>query len=149
MDTLILTESELNQWSEERLKFPEPEEEDLGWTDTFRLEVGPVNFRILENRLQLATEVQLAGLAPDSTFIYQVTGRFESAPGGVRFMPESGNLGQAPFGSVPVTREWLFSLIRTRYERIEEIAWLVDALDDLEAIEISDGQLTLRRKAQG
>lgn len=150
LDTLIVTETELNQWSEERFKQSAGEEEtSSGWMDSVSFTVSPVNFRILEDKLQLATEVTFDVLMPNSPVVYQVTGRFESTPGGIRFVPETGNLGQAPLGSLPVTRDWLYSLVQSQFTKFEEAGWLVDTLDDLESVEISNGQMTLRRKAQG
>ncbi|MFO7724963.1 MAG: hypothetical protein R6V45_05380, partial [Oceanipulchritudo sp.] len=51
VDRLILTESELNQWSRERLlpeNAPAGEEEDsdTSWLDAFETSVSPVDFRI-------------------------------------------------------------------------------------------------------
>jgi len=151
LSTLILTEAELNQWSESRLKVKKPSaaEGDESWMDMFELAVSPVNFRIIEDKLRLATEVQLPGLAPNSSYIYQVEGHFETDSEGIEFIPETGSLGQAPVGVVPVAADLLFGLLGRQYKDAEDISWLIDAFGNLESAEIADGQLILRRRAEG
>lgn len=151
LSTLILTEAELNQWSDSRLKMKKPvsAEDDGGWLSMFDLEVSPVNFRIIEDKLQMAAEVQLPGLLPGSTYIYQVKGQFQASPEGLEFIPESGSFGQAPIGAVPVAGDMVFSLLGKQYEGAEDISWLLDAFGNLESAEIADGQLILRRRTNG
>jgi hypothetical protein len=152
VDRLILREAEINQWSEERLEMPTPEadEEDAGsWKDTFQITVEPVNFRILEDRVQLATEVAMPELFPSLEFHYQVFGHFESAPDGVVFVPEEGTLGRAPLGSLPVARDWLYNFVRKQFSSLDATDWLAESLQETESIEISDGRLVLQRKSRG
>jgi hypothetical protein len=152
VDRLILTESELNQWSEERLEMPKADadgEEAASWKDRFQISVDPVNFRILEDRVQLATELAMPELFPDMTFHYQVFGRFESVPDGVVFVPEAGTLGRAPLGSLPVTRDVLFNLVRKQFSGLDATDWIAESLEETESIEISDGRLVLQRKSRG
>jgi hypothetical protein len=152
VDRLILTEAEINQWSEERLEMPTPEADEeaaSSWKDTFRITVEPVNFRILEDRVQLATEVAMPELFPDLEFLYQVFGRFEPAPDGVIFVPEEGTLGRAPLGSLPLARDWLYNLVRKQFSSLDATDWLAESLQETESIEISDGRLVLQRKSRG
>ena len=83
------------------------------------------------------------------TFIYQVKGRFQANPEGVHFVPDFGSLGQAPLGILPLANDWLFSYVGKQYQQAEDISWLGDAFVDLESVEISEGQLILRRKTEG
>ena len=151
LSTLILTEAELNQWSESRLKLkrPAPTEEEKSWMDIFDMAVSPVNFRIIEDKLQMAAEIQLPGLDPGSTYVYQVTGHFESSPGGVEFVAESGSLGQAPVGAVPLADGLIFSFVGRQYKGAEDVSWLMNAFEGLDSAEIADGQLILRRRSEG
>jgi hypothetical protein len=110
VNVLSLSETELNQWSRDRLKVsPAPTSEDgAGWTERMQLNVTQVNFRILEDQIQMATEIQMGDMFDGKTFIYQVFGKFEGGPEGVRFVPKKGSLGFAPIGSVPIYRDLFF-----------------------------------------
>lgn len=148
VDRLIVTEAELNQWSQERLEMPRPdadEEVAASWKDKLRIVVEPVNFRILDEQVQLATELTMPDMLPGQTFHYQVFGRFESSPEGVVFIPEEGTLGRAPLGSVPLARDWLYAFVRGRFSALESANWLTESLQETESIEISDGRLVLQR----
>jgi hypothetical protein len=92
VDRMILTETELNQWSGERLVAPKSSDEEApsGWTDRFRMTVAPVNFLIMDEGIQLFTELRFPGLFADAVFPYRVFGHLETVPGGVRFTPVSG-----------------------------------------------------------
>lgn len=152
VDRLILTEAELNQWSQERLEIPDPdanEEEETSWKDKLRVTVDPINFRILEDRVQLATEVSFPELFPDHSFLYQAFGQFESGPEGIEFVPEEGTLGRAPLGSVPVGRDFLYNFVRKQFTSLDAAEWLAESLAETDSIEISDGRLVLQRKNRG
>lgn len=151
VNVLSVSEAELNQWSRDRLKVPSaPTSEDgAGWTQRMKLNVTQVNFRILENQIQMATEVEMGDMFDGKTFVYQVLGKFEGGPEGVHFVPEKGSLGVAPIGSVPVYRNLLYSMVMKRFKTGVESDWLVDSLASLESAEIVEGQLVLRRRAEG
>jgi hypothetical protein len=152
VDRLIVTEAELNQWSQERLEMPDPEADEeaaASWRDKLRIAVNPVNFRILEDRVQMATDISMPDMFPDHSFHYQVFGRFESSPEGVIFVPDEGTLGRAPLGSVPVAGDWLYGLVRGRFSSLESASWLVESIQETESIEISSGRLVLQRKNRG
>lgn len=149
VSVLSLSETELNQWSWDRLKMPAPEtgEEGASWRDRLQLHVAQLNVRILENELQLATEVQIGDFFEQRTFIYQVRGTFVSTPSGVEFVHEKGTLGHAPFGAFPVYGDLIFSMVMKQYPALEGMEWLGESFADLESVEITDGQLVLRRRA--
>ena len=151
VSVLSLDEAELNQWSSDRLKVDAKPvgEEEAGWSERLQLQVSPVNFRILEDEVQLATEVQLGDFFSERTFLYQVRGRFESTSSGVKFVQSKGTLGYAPIGSFPVYRDVLFSMVLGRFGENPETEWLAESLAGLESVEIADGQLILRRRAEG
>ena len=151
LSTLIFTEAELNQWSDSqlRLKNGEDGEESGGFMSTFDLDLSPVNFRIVDGKIQMATEVNMPGLAPGSTFLYQVVGRFVPHEGGVDFVVDSASLGQAPIGALPVAGDFFLAHIGKKFSQIPEVAWLQDALGDLDSAEITDGQLILQRRTEG
>lgn len=146
---LTLTEQDLNQWSRERLKAPVDLEpgESSGFLDFLELTVEPANFRILDDRLQISTEIKLEGIFPDRTFVYQVHGHFQAVDGGVVFVPDTGSLGSAPLGSVPALKDLLFSLMSRQFESTSGGSWVPDALAGMETVELGDGQLVLRRRA--
>lgn len=153
VDRLILTESELNQWSRERLEAAEStsgEEKgaETSWWDAFEVSVSAVGFRILEDQVQLSTEVGLPGLFPQTSFIYQTLGRLEAGEDGLVFKPESGNLGKAPLGSIPFTRPLLFGFLRGQFEELESIRWLGESLEAIESVDVSEGRLTIERPAR-
>lgn len=154
VDVLRLSETELNQWSQERLeteeaKSPEGDAQELGFFEKLGLRVQPVNFKIYDDYIQMATEVAFKGFLEDRTFIYQTSGGFESTPGGIRFVPKKGNLGAAPLGSVPVAREWLYGYMLERFEEGTDLDWMESALEEVGAIEFADGQIILRRYTEG
>ncbi|NDV62223.1 hypothetical protein G0Q06_07170 [Puniceicoccales bacterium CK1056] len=151
VDVLRLSEPELNQWSRDRLDIDEsPDAKDASDLEgTFHFLPSAVNFRVVEDGLQLATKIELGGYLKDKTVIYQVTGRFEDSAHGIRFVPLSGNIGAAPLGSIPVVRDLLFGLLTKRISKGADVDWLGESLDNLESAEIAEGKLVLRRKAEG
>jgi hypothetical protein len=151
VDVLRLSESELNQWSRERFEIKKIAGEDAVSDVRATLEYtpDPVNFRIVGDKLQMSTEVELGGYLDEKTFVYQVLGHFESSSRGVRFVPETGNLGSAPLGMVPVVRDWLFDLVKNRIAGSTDVDWLGESLGQMESVEVVDGQLVLTRNAEG
>ena len=151
VDVLRLTESELNQWSRERLEVDAPSGDGAvsEFQETLQFIPSAVNFRVLDGGLQLATEIEFGGYLADKSVIYQVTGSFRETSGGVRFVPETGNIGSAPLGSVPIVRNWLFNLVKNRITSASEADWLGESFESVESVEVVDGQLVMRRKAEG
>lgn len=150
VSVLSLNETELNQWSRDRIKLePADPSEETGFMDRLQFIPSTVNFRILEDQVQLATEVQIGDFFGTRTFVYQVRGHFESTPKGVKFVHEKGMLGCAPLGSFPVYGDLLFSLVLDGFESVPDIEWLSESLAGLESVEIEEGQLILRRRAEG
>ena len=152
VDRLILKENELNQWSRERLLASESpageEESEASWWEIFEITVSPVDFRILEDRIQLSTKVGLPGLFPQTTFIYQTLGQLEAGKDGMVFRPERGNLGKAPLGSIPLSRSLLYRFLRGQFSDLEGIRWLEESLQAIESVEVSEGRLTIERPAR-
>jgi hypothetical protein len=150
VNVLSLSEPELNQWSSDRLKIEAAPagEEEAGWMDRLKLDVTPLNFRIVDDQIQLATEVQLGDYFEGRTFIYQVLVGFESTPDGVKVVHEKGTLGYAPLGWFPIYGEWLFSMVMNRFMEEPEMEWLSASLTGLDSVEVADGQLVLRRRAE-
>ena len=151
VQALSLNEAELNQWSQERLKVEEPEttETESSWTDRLQVKAEPVNFRLLDGAVQLATELRMEGLFPGKTFHYQVVGHFQETPQGVRFIPDEGTLGNAALGNIPVVKTWLLNYVAGRYQKSLDLGWLEETLGNLQAVEVTPEQLTLRRQGQG
>ena len=151
VNVISISESDLNRWSSSRLKTPKTpaNEETGGWKDRIQLVVAPVNFKILDDQIQMATEVQIGDVFDQKTFTYVVTGSFESTKNGVRFVPESGFVGQAPLGMISPSRELIFSLVGKQLRGLEATEWLPDSFENLESINIVEGQLILSRRADG
>lgn len=148
LNQLALSEPELNQWSQKRLAIPEDApEEDSGWSGRLRVTANPVNFRILEDRVQLGTELKLPGLFPNAEFRYFVVGEFKEKGGSIVFVPESGNLGHAPLGSIPLARDWLFGFVTSRFTKATDVNWLPEALAEFDAVNIREKQLVFSRTA--
>jgi hypothetical protein len=147
VNVLTVSEQELNQWSAKSLQPGTPPEppEGASWMDKLDLSVVPVNFRILEDKVHLATEVKVPGLLGDKSFIYQISGDFVPTEGGVRFKPSSGTLGCAPLGDLPGIKGVLFSYISSLYMSAEAGDWLAGSLEGLDSAVISEGQLVLKR----
>jgi hypothetical protein len=151
VSVLSLSEAELNQWSRERLKLSSaaPAAEGSSWRDKLKVNASPVNFKIVGDQLQLATEVDLGETFKDRTFMYQVTGHFSSTSRGVRFVRDKASLGQAPVGAFPFYGDVVYSLVSDRFTEGPEGEWLAESFAGLESVEIADGQLILRRRAEG
>jgi hypothetical protein len=150
VSVLSLSETELNQWSWDRFKMPTAPagEEGASWRDRLQLHVAQLNIRILEDEVQLATEVKIGDFFNERTFIYQVRGKFVNTPSGVKFVHEMGTLGHAPFGAFPLYGDLVFSMVMNQYPALEGMEWLTESFDELESVEIADGQLVLRRRAE-
>ncbi len=146
-NVLTVSEQELNQWSARSLRPEKTSEppEGASWMDKLDLSVTAVNFRILEDKVQLATEVRVPGLLGDQSFIYQINGSFVPTEGGVRFEPSSGTFGCAPLGHLPAIKGVLFSYIGSLFKSAEAGDWLIDSLEGLDSAVISEGQLVLKR----
>lgn len=147
VNVLTVSEQELNQWSGRNLlpeKLPTPPE-GASWMDKLDMSVVAVNFRILDDKLQLATELRLPGLLGDKPFVYQIDGQFTPGEGGIVFEPSSGTIGCAPLGDLPVIKGMLFSYVSSLYKDTKAGDWLVGSLEGLESAIISEGQLVLKR----
>ncbi len=151
VDRLSLSEEELNQWSQERLKAEKPapgSEAESSWKDKFHLTLGETNFKLLDGKLQIATEVFMDELVKGRSFMYVVVGEFESnGKDGVVFVPEKGTLGTAPVGSLPGYRDLVNSSIWKQFEALPDTAWLREDLQNLESVDISSGEMVIRRKS--
>jgi hypothetical protein len=152
LNRLAISEGELNEWSRHRLDPGESEdvpESEASWMDKLEVTVTPIDFRILENGLQMATELELPGLFPRTTFIYQVKGRLVAGPEGLRFQPETGTLGRAPLGSVPVARGLLYHFVRKQFDETGYSESLRELLGEVGSVEIVEDRLILERAAAG
>ncbi len=151
LEMLVLNEAELNQWSAERLAPPkeEPDAQLPFWQSRLRVVLAPVNFRLVEDRLQLATQIELPGLFAGKKFHCELSGRLVATWEGLRFVPEQASIGQAPVGSVAALRKRLYGFLLDRYLRLEAVSWLPESFGGLESAQISAGQLVLRRQARG
>lgn len=152
VNRLVLSEGELNEWSRDRMdpgKAEDDAESEGSWMDKLEVTATPVDFRILETGLQMATELELPGLFPRTTFIYQVQGRLVAGPEGLRFQPETGNLGRAPLGSVPVTRGLLYHFVRGQFDETGYSESLREWFGEVGSVEIVEDQLILERATAG
>jgi hypothetical protein len=152
VNRLILSEGELNEWSRDRMDPGTAEgdaESEGSWMNKLEVTATPIDFRILETGLQMATELELPGLFPRTTFIYQVKGRLVAGPEGLRFKPETGTLGRAPLGSVPVTRGLLYHFVRGQFEETGYSESLREWLGEVGSVEIVEDQLILERATAG
>jgi hypothetical protein len=75
--------------------------------DTKALDVGGLNARIHDGKLQLADTVTVNLFGASGSFIVQATGGFENRGGGVEFVPESFYVGGCPVERLPVVRDIL------------------------------------------
>jgi hypothetical protein len=152
VNRLVISEGELNEWSRDRMDPGNPEdapESEASWMDRLEVTATPIDFRILESGLQMATELELPGLFPRTTFIYQVKGRLVAGPEGLRFQPETGTLGRAPLGSVPVTRGLLYHFVRAQFDETGYPESLRELLGEVGSVEIVEDKLILERAAAG
>ncbi|MGC9450624.1 MAG: hypothetical protein ACP5I4_04190 [Oceanipulchritudo sp.] len=148
---LSLSEAELNQWSQDRLNIDHeiPPEERDSWRNRLKLEIDPVNFRILDSEIQMATTVQFMGLFEGKTFHCQFFGFFLSTPDGVYFVPERGTIGLAALGYVPVVRDWIIQAAAGKFRESLDLAWLEESLANMEYIDLSEGEMILKRRSGG
>lgn len=151
VDRLMLSESELNQWSEERLELQAAGDAEAaeGWGAKLEVEAEPVNFRLADGRIQLATQLRMPGLFPNTSFQYVIQGRLTAEGNdGIRFIPEAGTLGQAPLGSVPGIRDWLYTFVLSQFNEAENLDWLAESLAAIRAVEVNEGGLVLERNGR-
>ena len=150
VNRLSLSEAELNQWSQDRLKQESPVpggETGSSWKDKFDITLGNTNFKLLDGKLQIATEVTFDELLKGRTFMYVVVGEFLPAEDDtVKFVPEKGSLGSAPLGSVPGYRDLLNSYLWEQFKTIPEVSLLAVDLNNLESVDIGSGEMVIRRK---
>ena len=149
VDSLSLSESELNQWSDNRLsRGPRPAGEEsklLG----MELAVSPVNFRILNDAIQLSMVLEVDSPLGKKEIVYQVTGNFENTPEGVRFVARKGNLGRAPTAVLPAANSWLGGSLIQLLTASDDLQWVRESIAGLESAEIANDLLILRRRQAG
>lgn len=149
---LMVNEAELNQWSEERLDKPSPErDEETGsdWLEMVELTVEPANFRLVDDRVQLATYLSLPGLLPNSRFLYQVRGTLSVQDGTLTFSPEESTLGKAPVGSVPVLGGLVHAFILRKFRDREDLDWVAETMGNIQEVAVADGRMILNRGNRG
>jgi len=76
-------------------------------TDAKALDVGGLNARIHDGKLQLADTVTLNLFGASGSFIVQATGGFERRGGGFEFVPESFYVGACPVQRLPIVKDIL------------------------------------------
>ena len=151
VEELSLDEAELNKWSKARLDFESdiPREEQESWRNRFKLQIEPLNFRLSGRDVQISTEVRFMGAFKDKTFQCLVHGRFKPTADGVKFDPDSGTIGRAAVGYIPGLREWILGYITELIEQAPEMGWVQESFANMESADVFEGQLVLRRKAEG
>jgi len=120
---IMLGENELNQWARDVFKVKTPQKgEEPKKSTLFGLEVNRAtpNFRILETGIQLSVALEFPRLSDSRKFIYQVNGQMVASEDGWKFVPESGFLGKAPLGSVPVVSDALYQGVLALFQETPE-----------------------------
>jgi hypothetical protein len=151
--SIVLTEGDLNRWSKDRLtpkrKSPSDEDAAEGWMDRFIPDRTAPNFRIVDHRLQMATELRWPEFFGDRIFVCLIEGRLQQRRGKVVFIPETGTLGKAPFGSLPVYDSLLTKLVFGPLLKDPDLSALVESWPNVESAKLTTGQLQLAVEAPG
>lgn len=149
-----VSERELNDWSRSSFRqsnrpdaAQEADEAD-GEVDEptfFGLEanVSPPNFALREGRLQIACHLELPLFGDSRKFVYRVIGTFESADGGVRFVPGEGTFGRAPLVNIPIVGSLLHREIRGLFTGSEEWRALAEHWSAMGAVEVEGESLVV------
>ncbi len=145
---ITLSEADLNRWSSSRLKGPKlpANDDETGWLDKLQVYPGNVNFNVHEDVVQMVVEVELSGLLKGKPILCTVSGKFDSTPNGVVFVPTSATIGQAPIGVLPEVSEFFLTYISKRFGENSALEWVPGAFKELESIEVVDEQLVLKRR---
>jgi hypothetical protein len=144
-----LTEADLNAWADfafgrgGRRTGEEPDAAPR-WLGT-EVRVSGVNFRFVEDRLQMSAVVEAPKALPGRRFVYQARGRLVSpAEGGLRFEPEEGTLGRSPLAQIPILGSAFHRQVEGWLSGMPEVEALRGYESAIEGAEISARYLTLK-----
>ncbi len=150
--TVVISDGDLNAWARSHLVAPRASsrpgaEESAGKSGPnlfgVRIEPSGVNFRLVEDRLQMATYLEFRDLMPGRKFLYQVRGRLVVDADGLRFTAEEGTLGQAPLVQIPLLGRLVHRVIFRLFETVPEWEAVEDSLALVRAVDITEEGLLM------
>lgn len=107
-----------------------------------KMSVSGVNFRIVDDELQMAAYLEFPSLAPGKRIAYQALGSFQTGSKGPRFKARKITLGRASLSSVPVVGGIVNRRLVSQFEVAPEWGALAEVWADVAAIDISEGVAT-------
>ena len=140
---IAISEGELNRWARTSFK-PDPK---AGKSESIMGKVKMVpatpNFRIVDDRLQISSQIGIPILSASKKFLFQAKGSLSNDSGVYQFEAQSGYIGACPipeFGGMP---KLLFNLAAKSFTISEEYEKLYPAWIQLSDATLERGKLKL------
>lgn len=139
VDRLELSEVELNQWAERRLKSDLARMDLHPWTIIW----GSPNVRLTEEEVQVALRIRFSEWFRGHFFLVQFTGRIRLGSGGLQFVPSRVTFGQVVLFNILGDALWRDVL--EFYTDTPELDPIVSSLGGLKKIETRGGVFVIER----
>lgn len=144
-----LTEADLNTWAGTAFGRARPRtnaegEESAPGLFGVEVNVTGVNFRIIDNQLQMAAYLEVPKLLPGQRITYQVRGDLTAGRGGgLHFSPREGSLGRAPLGNIPIFASLVNRSIMSLVEEAPEVVALKDKTGAIMEVHVGERHIEL------
>ena len=135
--SVLLTEAELNAWSESTFTPVKLSEEEKG--STMAILAGAPNFRIEGSSLHVGLVNTANFFGMEAPLVMHAHGGFARSGNGWRFVPAEARLGALPLHKIPA----LLSVIADRFGAAQPPAVVEKVLRDANDIAIRDGSLVI------
>ncbi len=139
---LLVSEGELNRWAKSSFK-PDPKKaEEGGFLSKISLKPEFPNFRIVEDQLQVSTQVSIPILGEGKKFLYQGKGRFVNQS----FKVESGYIGSCPIPNFAGLPNMVYKHVASTLFDSEEGVKLGEIWAQVNDVSIENNQVKLVRQ---
>jgi len=143
--SLLLIEGDLNRWAKSTFK-PDPQKDEAGGLLS-KISMVPEtpNFRIIDDQLQISSQLTIPIVGGGKRFLFQARGNFVNEAGVNKFKAESGYIGTCPipkFGGLP---NIVYNLLASKFMQSEEYEALNPNWSQLSQVVIENNQLKLVR----
>ena len=140
-----LSEGELNRWAKSTFK-PNPQtDEEGGLFSKISMVPETPNFRIVDDQLQVSSQLEIPILGEGKKFLYQAKGNFVNESGVNKFKAESGYIGTCPIPKFAGLPDIVFNLLAAKFLLSEEYDALNPNWSQLSQVVIEDNQIKLVR----
>lgn len=141
-----LNEAELNLWARNFLK-PDVRQNIDNRIRPIGMEIhlAPPNFRIADDKLQIASYVDIPAISKSKKFVFQVEGTFRNGTEGPVFVPDEMKLGRLPFPDGSGVPQNLVAMLQEAFSPHTETQEVANGWGSITSIEIEGDTLVITR----